>query len=215
MPTEATRRPNTLFRNLNAKIASLPMILTALVVFVGGTIWTITYSFTNSRLLPRLNFIGLDQYERLWSTPRWIASIQNLVIYGSLSLIFSLLIGFVLGPMMEEYFRRAMLLSRGDATVFLTRPGSAALLAGAVLLLAATLFPWRQWLARAITRARGRIRTGPVPKARAGSDPRPWRAPPRGQCRYTVLPLLSWSSQASASRRIWARSSSSRLSQLR
>ncbi|MEX0404209.1 sugar ABC transporter permease [Aquibium sp. LZ166] len=105
MPTEATRRPNTLFRNLNAKIASLPMILTALVVFVGGTIWTITYSFTNSRLLPRLNFIGLDQYERLWSTPRWIASIQNLVIYGSLSLIFSLLIGFVLAALLDQKIR--------------------------------------------------------------------------------------------------------------
>ena len=42
----ATRRPPTLFRNLNAKIAAIPMILTALVVFVGGTAWTVVYSFT-------------------------------------------------------------------------------------------------------------------------------------------------------------------------
>ena len=41
----ATARPDQLFRNLSAKIASIPMILTALVVFVGGTVWTITYSF--------------------------------------------------------------------------------------------------------------------------------------------------------------------------
>ena len=40
-----------------------------------------------------------------------------------------LLIGFVLGPMMEEHLRRAMLLSRGDPTVFLTRPISATLIA--------------------------------------------------------------------------------------
>lgn len=40
-----------------------------------------------------------------------------------------MLIGFILGPMMEEFFRRAMLLSRGDPMVFLERPGSAALLA--------------------------------------------------------------------------------------
>jgi glucose/mannose transport system permease protein len=46
-------RPSQLFRNLNAKIASIPMILTALVVFVGGTVWTVVYSFTNSKLLPR------------------------------------------------------------------------------------------------------------------------------------------------------------------
>ena len=58
----ATDRPLSLFRNMAAKIAAIPMILTASVVFVGGTIWTITYSFTNSKLLPRANFVGLDQY---------------------------------------------------------------------------------------------------------------------------------------------------------
>jgi TctA family transporter len=54
-----------------------------------------------------------------------------------------LLIGFVLGPMMEEFFRRAMLLSRGDPMVFLERPGSAALLGIAFVLLLATAIPRR------------------------------------------------------------------------
>lgn len=45
------------------------------------------------------------------------------------------LIGFVLGPMMEEQLRRAMLLSRGDATVFLTRPISGTLIAITALIL--------------------------------------------------------------------------------
>jgi TctA family transporter len=40
-----------------------------------------------------------------------------------------LLLGFVLGPMMEEQLRRTMLLSRGDPMVFLERPISATLLA--------------------------------------------------------------------------------------
>jgi len=52
-----------------------------------------------------------------------------------------LLLGFILGPMMEEYLRRALLLSRGDWSVFLTRPLSAGLLAAAVLLLAVVLMP--------------------------------------------------------------------------
>jgi len=63
----ADRKPSQLLRNMNAKIAAVPMILTACVVFLGGTLWTITYSFTNSKLLPREKFVGLDQYERLWS----------------------------------------------------------------------------------------------------------------------------------------------------
>ncbi|MEC8795252.1 MAG: tripartite tricarboxylate transporter permease, partial [Pseudomonadota bacterium] len=45
------------------------------------------------------------------------------------------LIGFVLGPMMEEQLRRAMLLSRGDATVFVTRPISGTLIAITCLIL--------------------------------------------------------------------------------
>jgi TctA family transporter len=51
------------------------------------------------------------------------------------------LLGLVLGPQMEEYFRRAMLLSRGDATVFLTRPISAGLLIVTALLLLLMVLP--------------------------------------------------------------------------
>ena len=98
-------RPNRLFKNMNAKIASIPMILTALVVFVGGTLWTVLYSFTDSKLLPRLRFVGLDQYERLWSSSRWIASIENLAIYGVLSLIFSFVIGFLLAVLIDQKIR--------------------------------------------------------------------------------------------------------------
>ena len=52
-----------------------------------------------------------------------------------------LLLGFILGPMMEENLRRAMLLSRGDWSVFVTRPLSAALLGAALMLLALVLLP--------------------------------------------------------------------------
>ena len=45
-----------------------------------------------------------------------------------------LLLGFILGPMVEEHLRRAMLISRGDPTVFLTRPLSATFLAISVSL---------------------------------------------------------------------------------
>jgi putative tricarboxylic transport membrane protein len=52
-----------------------------------------------------------------------------------------LLLGFILGPMMEENLRRAMLLSRGDPTTFVTRPLSASLLAVSALLLIIILLP--------------------------------------------------------------------------
>ena len=74
----------------------------------------------------------------------WIVGIFGLVGYVFHKLGAEpapLLLGLILGPMMEENLRRALLLSRGDWSVFVTRPISAGLLAGAVLLLVIVLLP--------------------------------------------------------------------------
>ncbi|HZM45195.1 MAG TPA: hypothetical protein VFC14_10220 [Burkholderiales bacterium] len=49
--------------------------------------------------------------------------------------------GYVLGPLMEEYLRRALLLARGDASVFFTRPISLAFIVGTVLILISLAWP--------------------------------------------------------------------------
>ncbi|MDB6182277.1 carbohydrate ABC transporter permease [Paracoccus fistulariae] len=100
-----SHRPSRLFQNLSAKVAAIPMVLTAMVVFLGGSLWTIVYSFTDSKMLPRERWVGFSQYDRLWGTERWVVSIENLAIYGVLSLIFSLVIGFVLAALMDQKIR--------------------------------------------------------------------------------------------------------------
>ncbi len=52
-----------------------------------------------------------------------------------------MLLGFILGPMMEEYLRRALLLSQGDPMVFLTRPISATMLVLAALAMLTVVLP--------------------------------------------------------------------------
>jgi TctA family transporter len=52
-----------------------------------------------------------------------------------------MLLGYVLGPMMEENLRRSMLMSGGDATVFVTRPLSAAFIVATVLILVVMVVP--------------------------------------------------------------------------
>jgi TctA family transporter len=52
-----------------------------------------------------------------------------------------LLLGFILGPMMEENLRRALLLARGDWSTFLTRPLSAGLLVAAALMIVVVMLP--------------------------------------------------------------------------
>ncbi len=75
--------------------------------------------------------------------------VMQTAFFGLLGVVFAklacepapLLLGFVLGPMMEENLRRALLLSRGDPTVFATRPISAGLLAAAILLVLVITLP--------------------------------------------------------------------------
>ena len=56
-------------------------------------------------------------------------------------MLFRSLLGFILGPMMEENLRRALLLSRGDWTTFMTRPLSAGLLIASALLIVVVMLP--------------------------------------------------------------------------
>ncbi|PRY90227.1 carbohydrate ABC transporter permease [Donghicola tyrosinivorans] len=99
------RRPRRLISNPMAKIAALPMIMTALVIFIGCSLWTVVHSFTKSKLLPSTQFVGFDQYERLWGTRRWLASVENIAIYGVVALVFSLVLGFVIAALMDQKVR--------------------------------------------------------------------------------------------------------------
>jgi glucose/mannose transport system permease protein len=81
------------------------MALTALVIFIGCSAWTVVYSFTGSRLLPKTRWVGVDQYDRLWGTDRWIVSIENLAIYGGCMLVFSLTLGFIMAALLDQRIR--------------------------------------------------------------------------------------------------------------
>ena len=123
-------RPNPLFRNLSSKIASIPMMLIVLGVFVGGTAWTVLFSFTNIKILPLFTprewmngYVGLANYNRLFKTDRWMdcpafskigtdawqlkcsGALPNVVTYAVLSIILSISIGFLLAVFMDQKIR--------------------------------------------------------------------------------------------------------------
>jgi TctA family transporter len=78
-----------------------------------------------------------------------VFDIYLMALFGLLGYIFikidcepaPMLLAFILGPLMEEYLRRAMLMSRGDPTVFLRRPISATLLGLSVLAMLLVFIP--------------------------------------------------------------------------
>ena len=85
----------------------------------------------------------------VYSTNNNTFDIWMVAIFGFIGYLFAklgcepapLLLGFILGPMMEEHLRRALLLARGDWLPFVTRPLSAGLLLVAALLLMIVLLP--------------------------------------------------------------------------
>jgi putative tricarboxylic transport membrane protein len=78
-----------------------------------------------------------------------VVDLYSLAVFGMLGyLVYKigcepapLLLGFILGPMLEEQLRRAMIVSRGDPMIFVERPISAGLLVLSVILLALTALP--------------------------------------------------------------------------
>lgn len=86
----------------------------------------------------------------IWSASGTAFSLYEVAFFSLIGYLFlrlecepaPLTLGFILGPMMEEQLRRAMLMSRGDPSVFLTHPISAGLLVAAAL--AITVAAWPQ-----------------------------------------------------------------------
>ena len=102
-------------RNLVAYIALLPMAIVVVFAYLGTMAWSVRLSFSSSKLLPRYDFVGLNQYLTLFDTPRWLTSLGNLAIIA----FFFLLICFLLGTLLAIFIDQNV---RGESlfrTVFL------------------------------------------------------------------------------------------------
>jgi glucose/mannose transport system permease protein len=99
------RRRRTITRRLPAMLALVPAAIAVVVVYLGCMLWTVRLSFTSSKLLPTLDFVGLEQYERLLGNARFLISVQNVVIFGALFLIGCLVLGFLLAVFIDQRVR--------------------------------------------------------------------------------------------------------------
>jgi glucose/mannose transport system permease protein len=102
-------------RRLTAKLALSPTALVVAVVYIGCMAWTVGMSFTDSRALPSWNFIGLDQYVRLYWNSRWRTSLANMFLFGGGYVGGCLLLGYLLAVLVDQKVR----LEKLFRTVFL------------------------------------------------------------------------------------------------
>ncbi len=88
-----------------AQLALAPAWLIVIFAYIGTIIWTIQISFTSSKVFPVQNYVGFTQYARLFSSERWIISVQNLAIFGVLFIAGCLILGFLLAVFLDQRIR--------------------------------------------------------------------------------------------------------------
>ena len=87
------------------KIVLAPSFVVSLVFVYGFIGWTAWISLTRSRLLPRYDFHGVIQYERLYESVRWDAAINNLFVFGFLFIVISTILGLLLAILLDQKIR--------------------------------------------------------------------------------------------------------------
>ena len=92
-------------QNWAVNFALLPMAVTVLLCYVGTVLWSITISLTSSKTFPTSNFVGLAQYERLFTTERWALSLHNMALFGAIFVVSCLVLGFLLAVFIDQKVR--------------------------------------------------------------------------------------------------------------
>lgn len=141
-PTLMTNHPDLFWGLVMSFWVGNLMLLVINIPMIG--LWVRLLAVPYNLLYPSiLVFVCIGAY----SIHNSVFDIWMILVFGALGYLLRLLdfsaapliLGFVLGPLMEEHFRRSMLVARGDLMIFFTRPISGTIMAITILLLLATL----------------------------------------------------------------------------
>lgn len=103
-PRRASQAAEWLQRAL-PKLVLAPSFGVILVVVYGFILFTGLLSFTDSKILPSFNFVGWENYVKLWGFRNWITALQNLAIFGSLYILLCSAIGLFLAILIDQKIR--------------------------------------------------------------------------------------------------------------
>ena len=105
--SRAIEKPDfkTRLQNWLPKLVLSPSIATTALFVYGFILFTLYLSFTNSRMLPNYDWVGLKNYVRLWDLSHWWVSITNLGIFASLYIVICTVIGLTLAIFLDQKIR--------------------------------------------------------------------------------------------------------------
>ena len=89
-------------RRIAPIVAMAPAILSVLVVYVGCLVWTVNMSFTASRSVPDLTYVGLANWLRLFNDYRWRGAMNHMFVFGALYISGCLVLGYVLAILLDQ-----------------------------------------------------------------------------------------------------------------
>jgi len=87
------------------RLVVAPSLLVVIVTVYLFILWTGVISVTSSKFVPTYDFVGLEQYVRLWATPRWHTAVANLFIFSALFLALSTGLGLLMAILLDQNIR--------------------------------------------------------------------------------------------------------------
>lgn len=87
------------------KIVLSPSIAAMLVFVYGFIVFTIYLSFTNSKMLPSYDWVGFENYQRLFGLSAWSTALVNLAIFATLYIVICIAVGLLLAIFLDQKIR--------------------------------------------------------------------------------------------------------------
>lgn len=87
------------------KLVVAPTFVAALVFIYGFMIVNAWLSFSSSRMLPKYDWAGFIQYQKLFANDRWWVAAENLLLFGGLFIAICLLLGLLLAILLDQKIR--------------------------------------------------------------------------------------------------------------
>jgi len=108
-----TRRSlRQIFQNILPRLVLAPSFALILIFVYGFNLWTVFLSFTNSKAFANTNFVGLANYQKLWTwtfatepPSSWYTAIVNMGIFGGLYISICLVLGLTLAILLDQKIR--------------------------------------------------------------------------------------------------------------
>lgn len=95
----------TVLQDILPKLVLSPSLAAMLVFVYGFIIYTIFLSFTNSKMLPSYDLVGLENYTRLFGLSAWSTALINLAIFASLYITICIGVGLLLAIFLDQKIR--------------------------------------------------------------------------------------------------------------